>query len=436
MSNSVPHMPLLPVGMNISTPRELWVEQKGFPPDGTRTRYSRLELYRSMYDGDFSYFQLNDLEIPVNYFAQIADFWADMLLSFPPELSDDSLEVFQSDLNTALYDAIRDYWVYGVGILYPYEKDGEMRVEAVDPRLWYPLSSGEGDVVIRFFENKYIDIGFLPIDNTPVVVRRHEINGYTPTNSLNYYAGSQVTPFRCTIGRFIEEFKYPSMTGRGVQPVAHLPAQGDWGTSIYPKMAAQVFEISKRFSDVSAILTEHAFPLLTESGEPSEPDPDAPFSSDQQTTEGEDSDQSSKKLRYDRRQGIKMKVPAGVKLEYVTWDPQMKAQFEQIDRTQASVFIMTSTPTTIFGLQSANTQPRESGEALRRTFIPTYLKCRQIQTAFTAAIEGSLKALDKDAEINWPEPLESIDLATRPEARAEGMGEENVTSQESGEEEE
>ena len=84
---NTPHQRLLPIAQDIGVPAEYWQQGAAVPPGATATRWSRLNDYRDLYDGDWAALQANDFEIQDNYFASIVDFWADLMLSYPPMLS-------------------------------------------------------------------------------------------------------------------------------------------------------------------------------------------------------------------------------------------------------------------------------------------------------------------------------------------------------------
>ena len=420
---SIPNLPLLPIAQDVPTESGYWQDGAQVPATATFTRWHRLMQYRDMYDGDWSGFDLRDLEVVDNYFASITDFWADLMLAYPPTLAPED-EALQADLTTALHECVVDYFRYGVALLYPYtEDDGQARVEAIDPRLWYPMPGGEGDVILRFIEGKYVDVLELPLEGSDVITR-YEINergGSTlrpADDAAALYTAQRVAPFACTLGQQVESNTAPATEGRSVYPIARRPTYGDWGSSIYPEIASLVFEFSRRASDIAVINSEHAYPLLTETGEPDAPNLGASLLDDR-VTEGEAEDQDARRFRHNRRRGQRYRVPSGVGLEYVVWDASLDAQYEEMDRVQQSIFRMTDTPQTLFGINTDQTPNTPSGEALRRSYIPTYLKSRQLQVAFLKAVNGCLAALGLEATtVDWPEPLERIDNDTKGAAAA------------------
>ena len=403
---------LLPVPLDVGIPADYWTVGAAVPAGATFQRWDRFNTYRDLYDGDWSSLPFGDTyEIQDNYFASIVDFWADLMLSYPPMLAPEN-PIFQSDLHKALYEAITDYWRYGVGVLYPSLRDGEPHVEAVDPRLWYPMPGGEGDVILRFVDNTWIDVGILPLDGQ-VTVDRYEIAGSTPFGGGNLItpASLMISPYATVLGPHVERTTFDSVEGRGVYPVAAPPTYGDWGTSAYPSIASMVLEVSKCRSDISVILSEHTYPLMMEIGEPDSPNANAGFLD--KPTEGEEDAQVSRRIYNARRRGERVKLDPGVEIRYAEWNAELEFAFRQLDQMLSAIFTHTRTPTSIFGLQSENAPIRVSGEALRRTFIPSLLKSRQLQTLFLGAINGCLDALDITAEIAWPEPLEQLDIDTR-----------------------
>ena len=158
-----PHRSLLPISLDIAVPAEYWETGASVPAMGTWQRWERLDSYRDLYDGDWLSIGGEDFEVVDNLFAAIPEFWGNLMLSYPPTLAPED-EMLQSDLGDALYDAVINWHRYGVGLLYPHIRDNEAHIESIDPRLWYPMPGGEGDVVLRFVDGRWIDVGVMPVE--------------------------------------------------------------------------------------------------------------------------------------------------------------------------------------------------------------------------------------------------------------------------------
>lgn len=137
---------------------------------------------------------------------------------------------------------------------------------------------------------------------------------------------------------------------------------------------------------------------------------------------------------------------------YLTWDASLSAQFQQVDKVQAQLFIMSNLSPSLFGEQRIGSV--DSGLALKRLAIPTILRLQHLRQAHEQALKRVIVAMkdsmlvggdtdlpgfnDDDIQITWPELLrdsekEAVEteimklgagLTTREESisRIEGLG--------------
>ena len=193
----------LPVKQNILVPLDYWKEGASVPAENCFQRWSRFNEYRALYDGDWRSIAALDFEIQVNHFKTVTDNWAELMLAYPPEISD---EVLQADLHQAIETVVRDYFRFGVGWFYPFvDNDGQAHIEAVDPRLVFP--SDDGDTLIRFHQDVYIDVITIPHDG-PVTVNTHKLHGGTITTMID--------PYHTILGPQISSEIFNGGEGRGI----------------------------------------------------------------------------------------------------------------------------------------------------------------------------------------------------------------------------
>ena len=165
------------------------------------------------------------------------------------------------------------------------------------------------------------------------------------------------------------------------------------------------------------------------SGDPKESNEDADFTD----TAGETTEQKSLELKNIRAEGNLFVLPVGGKMEYLTFsDGEMiDAQLSVANRVQEQIFLIADIPSTIFGITSGDNVPRVSGEALKRTFIPTYLKTRELQNLVIESVIGAFASIGVEEEIVWPNPLEELDADTSSaEVESQDAGEDDPEEEE------
>ena len=142
------YLPVL--NQDILVPFDYWQTGAEVPPKAVGPRQRRLYDYRRLYEGE-SGLVADAGQFPLSYsyrnwFAEIADFYRDLLMNTPPSLEgqDEVMEMANDALRIGLINLL----THGVmGLRATMEYGPEARIESVDPMHLYPAEN-EGDYVL------------------------------------------------------------------------------------------------------------------------------------------------------------------------------------------------------------------------------------------------------------------------------------------------
>ena len=382
-------LPLQHINPQAYTPASHWTSGAVLPPDGARERIARYELYKTLFEGDHSIitngseYKFNALQ--VNYFRDIPLVFADMLMGFPP--TDDSRDdELMYQLNQALYQSIIDYVIHGVGLIFPYDVDNEIRFEAVSPVDWYPMPNEEGDVWVQAGQ-EFVDVFVLEVNGVHER-RRYERSDKTKVTDDQSYLQAlvDVTPIqRVAEGQ------------RSIYSVQSPPKYGEFGSSWLPELAPFNVALTQVNTDILRVTHKHSYPLLVETG----------LEESVSFTDGDEAQFEALKIAATRTTGGVYQTPAA-SVDYLTWDSNIESLFRMRDDLKEDILTKVSLPLSVLGLFNENSPTGAvSGEALRRTFIVAYNKIRRVQNDWLHALNTILDAVEPNdsSELEWPHPL-------------------------------
>lgn len=387
-------------------------EGRTIVPNTARDRFTRLSLYRDLFDGNVWSLGLTDVEsvVFVNYFARFSMLLHHLLMAYPPDydgLNEDVLT--PGDINAVLSDIIIDLSRYGTALAWV--QPG--KVKCADPRYFFPSA----------VENDYTWISVDPMESvngedemgtTADVWWQHGEMGYThlPLQSVDgEHLGAP----------WMEPMNYP---GRALFPFTLPPVRGGFGNSIYEAMIPIVAELTRRQSRISNILDENASPILgVKMQEPGMANMPGPVGDDQSPRERmrqievEDATGRVRSLFVTPRWAASM--------EYLTWDGSLDAAYTQLQNMLTMMAGTTSMPESLYALMEGGGQP--SGASLKRQHVSAYLLLEAYEKAIIPILtEVIAEAGAGEVEITWANPLDEIEGESAAERMMAGEDEEQM----------
>ena len=391
-----------PINLNPDIPLSAFTRGKPIVPSEATVRVQRLGDYQSLYDGDFTPITstdnlLNEVQpgmsqkiITINWFRRISDFFAELMMAYPPEVHEDIEEEFWNALHSAIIDQTR----FGTAIMHAYVQDSVPKIERVDPRQYYRLVDGSQVALSRLYG-----------DAQAVYYRMQR---YYPDRveqyTLNTTLSATINSIRSEGGGVL-----PAGVDQLLSVAPQRPAEGDFGRGIYVDMAPLVLELIRRITYNSDILDIHSNPLLIgwrKGGN---------LSYGMEREEAKTlREQITRVWRNWRKQSVlPLDSDQYDKVEYLTWDGALNGSFAQIQEIEQQLYTTTKAPAALQASMNSGVVP--SGAALKRLFITTYAYVHSVQRALTPMLRrvlSNLAILSGRPEFAepfvWPNPFDVI----------------------------
>lgn len=248
----------LPVDFEVLVSEDDFESGKPVIPKAAQPRITRLLRYDALYEGRFEEFLgFDDLILRFNHFRSGAVWFADQMMSMPPEIEhDDHLTTprFRESLLDAMHTLLVDYFRFGVGLLHLVDgSDDEdaIMLEAVAPGpiYWYPINETTQALVVKHGDTYEVTIdrggGDIEVRNFKADAEKfgEALEGAETEASDTGDAWSVLA--ESSVGR----------TGTLI-PVQRRPSTGDWGLSLYADAWSPIFELMRRGSQVSTMQTD------------------------------------------------------------------------------------------------------------------------------------------------------------------------------------
>ena len=351
------NLPLLPIpGFGAYVEGDYWQPQAVWPPQPAAERVRRFDLYERLYRGEWRIIDnQSPYKVQANYFRRTSLFFADLLLSSPLALSGvpaDIAQALEDTLADALFNVILNQQVYGSAAFRSRAQDGEPIIDSVSPETLFPASDGTAAIAV--------------VANDKLTVDR-----LGPGR-----AARQVFAFSGAIGKLESLEFYPTIRELPIVGAGRRPSDGKpWGQAPYDDMASLVLEISRRLSETSEVLTEHASPLLMLKRDANA----AKIFNPGDSPEAAAIRLTMEQYRLDswRKAPVVTLGDEFSDAKYVSYDPQLQGASNQLAEVENQLFAAAGIPGALFGILRGGTI--NSGVAMRRQFAPTYVAISSTQ---------------------------------------------------------
>ena len=407
-----------------------------FPPKSELPRLQNYDENKKLFEGDHHLVyrdvlkKLRDrntknahtVEIILNYHKRLTTVWLNLLTGEQPKFkSDESSKqewldsfILQNNLQEVLQEIIIDVSRFGVGLFkvrYDEEAGGAV-IESLSPSVWFPVFSSKN--------NKKI------IAHVTATISEEITEGF-PFGKRN----QKVITFEIEeIGKpfiTIKKFKYNPQDGidggkigdsiddneNGIQkpkattdflifPAHNLKTSDkNFGFDDYKDIDTIIREIELRFCQISKILDKHSDPTIIAPYSMLEKDPETGMT-------------VVKKDDF-----ILLDGEEKIRPEYMTWDGQLKYNFDQIEKLLEQLYIITETSSSLFG--DNKTGNVESGSARKLILISPISKVARLRNSLDISLKkaiyvaSSLDSINLIPQIEWQDgipgdPLEDAQI--------------------------
>lgn len=394
-----------------------------WPPPSDRERLDRYAYNRALFANECddkyqeqadrigrvigNYEKLISYHIALNYPKRISVKTADLLLGEPPKIEAgnqtdivDAIIARSSLIGGPLREAVLDISMCGDGLLYDRKTDTGAVIDIAVPETWFPVVSPDNVKEITYHVLGWTyDEGTKDNKKTYLKLCIHERGKYT--NRIHILDGG-------TIGdqQGEDEVVY---TGLDDFAILHIPntttSRNLFGQDDYADIDSIVSELEVRLAQIAKVLDKHTEPTM----------------------------QGPACALVDDGNGGKM-FPVGnyisnmddmgntANVGYLTWDAQMSANFQMIDKLIDQLYTQSEMGAAIFGDVANKSGSIPSGTALRRMMISPLAKVSRIREKLDPALKKALKMAAQldgvhidDISITWQDglpddPLESAQI--------------------------
>lgn len=385
---------------------------KPWPPPSERERLSRYAYNRRLFDNDCDdkykeqakriervigdYQGVISYHLALNYPKRVSIKTADLLLSEAPKIEAGEQTkkvdeiVSRSDLFSVTRETVLDISMCGDGLFYVRKTGHGGIVDIAAPETWFPVVSPDNvkEVMTHVLAWTY-SVGENESKEWFLKQVIHEKGKYT--ERINRLNGK-------TIGPLVEEER-TKITGLDDFAIIHIPnittSRQLFGADDYGDIDTIVSELEIRFDQIAKVLDKHTDPTM----------------------------QGPASALVDDGMGHKI-FPAGnyisnmdeygntSNVSYLTWDAQMSANFQMIDKLIDQLYTQSEMGAAIFGDVANKSGSIPSGSALRRMMISPLAKVARVREKLDPALKKAIKMAaqldgDKidDISITWQDGL-------------------------------
>lgn len=308
------------------------------------------ELQRLAKREDYSY-----VLVAVGFPKRLSTLWADLVLGEPPRFSAPTPEeqrvldelLAATNLLHEAYKAVVDLSRYGHAIFKVRHDGTRPIIEVIPPSLWYPVANPQNQAEITAHVLAYTDP-----DKTTLHAEIHE-----PGRITYFEAALKDGVIRPPVTQRLETTPVAEPL---VVFVPNLPTSDNpLGRDDYQDIDPLLQEINVRLSQISRILDMHADPHLA--------GPASAMEYDELT--GQYVFRTSGSRYFPLQQGEP-------EPKYITWDGQLTAAFEELDKLIELLYLVSETSPAAFGQLKAGLA--ESGSALKRLMMAPLRKAQRI----------------------------------------------------------
>lgn len=377
------------MGLDVVLPVDYFRPGVDYSPKGADHRSLFLEDMEARYANR----QPSSPLVRVNYYRKAANFYAQLLTSYPPKMVGVDDEEFTMSVNRQLamaaYHIGLDQTKFGTVVLRPMVVDSAPIIEIVDPRRFYPTEDPDTDILLSFGND--LGDGFTTITVQVVSPETIEVSTYKLERHI--------------LGELLNREVYPGFGVRGVFPEPSYPSDmGNFGTSMFVDMAPLIDELNRRYTKLSTILDRHSDPILV-------------FKKYRQSGVGDPAGSSRGMHRAERLHLSEQRSHDVMALEgayeeagYLSWDAQLLSTMQHISNIEDTLFSTTGV------LYSQDGNAVASGTSLKRVFFDAYTNIHTMQELIVPDLEfivqllaGSVGYSMDGISVEWGNPLDHID---------------------------
>lgn len=301
-----------------------------------------------------------------------------------PEENEQVREMREStDFDAKLYSTVLDISRYGDAIWRRYiDEDGNKTFTCWDPREWYPIVTQDGTLTVTchclcWRENRSPDY-LKPDWYLHVQLHWCDKERRGTYEEREYKMSSDGT----SLMKLLNTATYDS--GFDECAVEHLKAFSTtntvYGYDDYMQIDSVLSEIIVRVSQISAILDKHADPNITGPASMLDLNPET----------GE----------YYLKSGKFFATSVGEnKPEYMTWDGQLSAAFQQLEFLINQLFLLSEMGSALLGATGSSSEA-VSGTAMRFKMVNPLAKARRIANSLTRPVKRLFSSLNESGPID------------------------------------
>ena len=361
----------------------------------------------------------------LNYNRLVSKKTADLMFGEHPfiNLKDDKETIEQIEDNTLLYNKfyenVIDVSRYGNGVFYIYDDEGKGNFETIDPMTWFPIYDAMNKKKIAYHVIAYVVDGsnnrkYLNVqihDKGQFIQRLYEMDA-KPVGSLGQILTSLNSDLMIrnnvesnTIGKLLEEQVVKTgLSDFAIQVTTNLQSS-DMCTGIddYSDINSLICELMIRVSQISKILDKHSSPSVNAPSSAAHQDPET---GEWILTMGDVFFRNSND---------------DPKMEYITWDAQLDANFKQIEVLLNQLNVMSEMGSTLLGGEDKGGS-NTSGRALKFKMISPLAKIRRLTMLMEPVLKNVVKLLaelggenikqigDEKITIKWQDGLPNDEM--------------------------
>lgn len=382
-------------------------EGERFPPTSENARLTMYSNNRALFESQHSEVYAEDLKriervignfgevisypVVLNFQKLISLKLADLLLGEQPEITakdtkkqvvvDDIIK--SSDLYNTAYQIAIDVSRFGDGLFYIRDKGGFGKIGLSQPCIWFPIVSPDDIKEIMYHIIAY------KTSDTVLSVKIHSKGSY---EERLYRIENDVI-----MGLNSSRVVQTGLDDFAVVQVSNvITSDRVTGFDDYTDVDSIISELMVRVGQIARVLDKHASPSVS--------GPASALMQDPTTGEW--------KLvmgNYFKRDS--MEDPP---VSYITWDGQLAANFQQIEKLTNYLYTISEMGSALFGDMTNTTGTAASGTALRRLMMSPLVKVGRLKNRFDPALKkaialcsqlGKTKLTTDDITITWKDGL-------------------------------
>ena len=392
-----------------------------FPPVPEARRQKDAARYTNLYKGEFARVwpetrTADGLSLRMNWFNRITEFWVECLFGATPQIR--GVDLSNSSVNAlveAAQEAQRDLHRYGNGVLMLHQTGGSVEIKAIRPYNWFPIHEATAP---HRLVGHLLAFPFRVDDKRDAGLGVPEGLGFpyntgtsAPTaNRVRFLViaqnGGVVEEVYRLAGTTLNEqlsTKVLENQSIRIQALYNGTDADGYGTSGYAHIEDSVRQIAVLNINLAKVFERHANPHIYID----------------ERVEGLDS--------ANIKDGLIIPVPEGGKTPgYMTWEPHLQWQYEQIEALTQFILNSSGLPDIIFSTSRASGIAL-SGAAFALRSMPMQFRIDTYRRQWERAFEGLLIDYvgDNALDIIWPNLglFNMIEQVATEEARvAAGLG--------------